>query len=281
MIAYRRLVPLVGVAVITLISGGFDSSTLSGQQTGNPDHEWCDRDYRGNRDQERYCEVREFTMRADGDPITVDGGPNGGIEVEGWDRAEIHVLAKVSTWDRRGDDAESIAADIEVEIGRIIRADGPRMRGSRSGGWSVSYRLMVPRESDLDLETVNGGIDITEVRGTINFRAVNGGIDLIGVGGDVRGRTTNGGIDVDLEGEQWVGAGLDIETTNGGVELTVPRDFRATLTTGTVNGGLNIDFPITIQGRINRRRITTELNGGGPTIRAVTTNGGVTVRRRG
>jgi hypothetical protein len=255
--------------------------TLSGQVAGDPNHEWCDSDYRGNRDQERFCEVREFTLRAGGGVITVDGGPNGGIDVQGWDRSEIHILAKVQAWDRRGGEPEVIVRDIVVETGSVIRADGPRMRGSWNPGWSVSYRLMVPNRSSLDLETVNGGIDITDVYGSIDFRAVNGGIDLVGVGGDVRGRTTNGGIDVDLEGAQWDGAGLDVETTNGGVVLSVPRDFRANLTTGTVNGGLNIDFPITIQGRINRRRITTELNGGGPTIRAVTTNGGVTVRRRG
>jgi hypothetical protein len=61
--------------------------------------------------------------------------------------------------------------------------------------------------------------------------------------------------------------------------MLIPEDYRARLETGTVNGGFRIDFPITIQGRITRRRITTDLNGGGPTIRAVTTNGGVVIRR--
>jgi hypothetical protein len=61
--------------------------------------------------------------------------------------------------------------------------------------------------------------------------------------------------------------------------MDIPDDYRATLTSGTVNGGLRIDFPIVVQGRINRRQITTDLNGGGTPIRAVTTNGGVTIRR--
>lgn len=252
------------------------------QQQGDSDHEWCDEEYREDRRAERYCEVREFTMAAGQGTVRVDGGPNGGIEVEGWDGNEIRILAKVQVWSRDGDDPQELAGRITVETGDVISADGPsfRERGRRRSGWAVSYQLMVPHRTDLSLETVNGGIGIADVSGSIDFRAVNGGISLQGVGGDVEGRTTNGGIDVDLEGDEWTGAGLDVETTNGGITMSIPEDFRATLHTGTVNGGFEIDFPIVVQGRVDRRRLTTDLNGGGAPIRAVTTNGGVTVRRR-
>ena len=43
---------------------------------------------------------------------------------------------------------------------------------------------------------------------------------------------------------------------------------------------MNIDFPVTVQGHFNGHRIETDIGGGGPTIRAVTTNGPLTVRRR-
>ena len=49
--------------------------------------------------------------------------------------------------------------------------------------------------------------------------------------------------------------------------------------TGTVNGGVDIDFPVTVQGKIGRR-ITTDLGRGGATIRLMTTNGGVDIRNR-
>lgn len=66
---------------------------------------------------------------------------------------------------------------------------------------------------------------------------------------------------------------------NGGVRLLIPDGYSAELVTGTVNGGIDIDFPITIQGRLGRR-ITTSLGDGGPTVRAVATNGGVQIQRR-
>lgn len=247
------------------------------QQTGDPDDEWCDGRNR-DRDRERYCEVREFTLEAR-DLVRVDAAPNGGIEVEGWDRNEILVRARVQTWSE-DDDPADIAPEVEILIGSEIRADGPRFRGRRRDRWSVSFEIMVPRESDLSLESVNGGIGISGVTGDMDFRTTNGGITLVDVGGDVRGSTTNGGLDVELEGDEWVGRGLDVRTTNGGVNLRIPENFRADLETGTTNGGFEIDFPITLQGRINRRQIRTELNGGGTPIRAVTTNGGVRVRRR-
>ena len=138
---------------------------------------------------------------------------------------------------------------------------------------------MVPRESNLEVETVNGGISIAEVSGESEFRATNGGISLDGLGGDVRGRTTNGGLHIELTGDKWDGRGLDVQTTNGGISVRVPDDYSAILESGTVNGSFRIDFPITVQGRLDRRRITAELGDGGRTIRVVTTNGGVEIRR--
>ena len=143
----------------------------------------------------------------------------------------------------------------------------------------MSYRVRVPKSTDLMLRTTNGGIDVAEVSGAIDFRATNGGVRLTGVAGDVRGHTTNGGLHVELAGDGFAGAGMDVETTNGGVTLVVPEDYDAELVTGTVNGGIDVDFPITVRGRIGRQLRTT-LGDGGPTIRAMTTNGGVKIRRR-
>ena len=167
---------------------------------------------------------------------------------------------------------------VEVNTGgREISSSGPRTEWDEEH-WVVSFKVSVPRNSDLALDTKNGGISIDGVSGRIRFETTNGGVAIDELAGDVRGRTTNGGISVRLSGDTWQGAGLDVETTNGGVTMRIPDGYSARLETGTVNGGLSIDFPITVQGRIDRR-ITTDLGAGGPTIRAKTTNGGVTIRK--
>jgi DUF4097 and DUF4098 domain-containing protein YvlB len=165
---------------------------------------------------------------------------------------------------------------VEIRTGRVIEANGPHT--ARNEGWSVSYELWVPRRTALRLRAHNGGIDLMELEGDVEARTTNGGIDMVGGSGQVRGRTTNGGLRLRLEGTRWEGAGVDLQTTNGGIEIVVPENYSAELETGTTNGGIQLDIPIMVQGRIDRV-IRTRLGDGGPRIRAMTTNGGVVVRR--
>jgi len=239
-------------------------------------NDWCS-ESRSNDSRGWFCEVREFDM-SPGAFDRVDAGPNGGIEVTGWGRNEIHVLAKVEGRARQDDIAEALVSDVRIDMdGMSLRADGPKTE--RRESWSVSYRVSVPHSYDLDLSTVNGGISIEGVSGQIEFSATNGGVSLADVGGDVKGRTTNGGMKIQLSGDQWDGTGLDVRTTNGGITFTLPDGFNAQLETATTNGSLSVDFPITVSGRIDRR-LTTQLGSGGPLLRAITTNGGVTIKQR-
>jgi len=239
--------------------------------------DWCIESRNNNNHRGWHCEVREFEM-SPGALDQVDAGPNGGIEVTGWGRDEVRVLAKVQGWARHDDIAADLVSDVFVGVdGMRLQADGPRTE--RREGWSVSYRISVPRQFDVDLSTVNGGISIEDVNGDIEFNATNGGVSLIEVGGDVRGRTTNGGLKIHLSGDQWEGEGLDVRTTNGGITFVIPDDFNADLESATTNGSLSVDFPITVSGRIDRK-LSTQLGSGGPLLRAITTNGGVTIKKR-
>ena len=96
----------------------------------------------------------------------------------------------------------------------------------------------------------------------------------------MRGSTTNGGLVIELAGDRWDGETLDVSTTNGGIVMTVPDNYSAHLETGTVNGGINVDFPVTVQGPINKQ-LAVNLGSGGATVKATTTNGGVRIRRAG
>lgn len=270
--AMKRTTVLVAAAVMMVAGTASVEAQWTPAGTG-----WCD-GQRGGGDSDRHCLALTAAF-TDAGRLMVDGGMNGGVEVEGWDGDRVEVRAKVWANARTEERARELAEAVRVEMrdGRL-GSDGPET--GRRESWGVSWEVRVPRATDLEIETHNGGISVTEVSGRIDFRALNGGVHLTGVGGDVSGRTTNGGLRVELDGSRWSGEGLDVETVNGGVTLLVPEDYSARLETGTTNGGFDIDFPLMVQGRLGRR-LAADLGEGGATIRAITTNGRVRVGRTG
>ncbi|MBL0161700.1 MAG: hypothetical protein IPP47_32265 [Bryobacterales bacterium] len=243
----------------------------------------CEDKSQGDNRRNRVCEMRESTIAANG-KLAVDAAPNGGIRIAGWDKNEILVRAKVEAW---GDsDAEARGRLTEVRIatsGNSVKADGPKSSGNWGGNqkWSVSYEVFVPKKIDLKLDTVNGGINVADVRGNMKFQTVNGGVTLARMAGMVRGETVNGGVHVDLAGNTWEGEGLELETVNGGVTVAVPAAYSASFHAGTVNGGMNSDFEgASIQGKHGPKKMDLKLGAGGPTVRLETVNGGVKIRRK-
>ncbi len=237
----------------------------------------CDQNTWKQKDRGGFCEIREQALTTTG-RFRVDGGINGGVSVKGWKRADVVLRAQVQTNAEDDSAARGLSTQIRIDTSAgQIRAQGPQVTGRRSG-WSVSFELMVPERTDLLLKTLNGGISISDVHGRIEFAAVNGGVHLSRLAGDVEGHTTNGGLSVELVGDRWEGTKLDTYTSNGGVTLRVPERYSANFETGTENGRLTLDIPVNVRGDISKR-LKLDLGSGGPLVRVVTTNGGVTVRK--
>jgi hypothetical protein len=257
---------------------------LRAQRTSfDTDADWLESCRSGNwnrgDDRGRACEVRQVPLKLSGRAIEIDGRQNGSIRVRGWDGDSVRVTARLQSNAENDEEAAAMLKEVRVIAdGRSIRAEGPNNWRSHQG-WSASYVVWVPRKFDLSLEATNGALGVEGVSGRLDLRTVNGSLALTDVGGDVHARTQNGSLNVQLAGAGWDGAGLDAETQNGSVRLAVPDKFAAQLETGTVNGSIHTDFPVTIQGRISRR-LSLPLNGGGKTIRALTTNGTVRISRR-
>lgn len=268
-----RTLSLAAAVAVGLVGVGFAQS--NSQRFGRSADSWCGDGWNDRR--ASHCEVRESTVGGS-NPIDIDAGTNGGIRVRGWDRADVLVRAKIAAYADSQAEARSLASGVRVDtLGGRVRAEGPETGNGQS--WSVSFEVQVPRTAQLTLNTRNGGISIDDFRGAARFHARNGGVSLSNIGGDIRGETTNGGLSIELAGDRWDGEGLDVETHNGGVRMTMPEYYSAELETGTTNGQVSVDFPVTVRGTFGRR-LNTTLGSGGAKIRAITTNGGVTIRRR-
>jgi hypothetical protein len=225
------------------------------------------------------CDVREQTLNGIAS-LDVDTGGNGGIHVLSAPRSNTAVRFRIVANADSERDARNLIAGVVVSAdGGRIRATGPQTRARE--WWAVSVEVEAPRELPMTLMTRNGPITVEGVSGRTRFDTTNGPVALRDISGDVRGRTVNGPVDVELTGNRWNGDGLDIETTNGRVRMTVPSGYNAMLRAETNQGGIDIAFPIATQGRLSdRRRVDTTLGNGGAPLRIRTANGGVSVVRQ-
>ncbi|TGE29244.1 DUF4097 family beta strand repeat-containing protein [Hymenobacter metallicola] len=240
----------------------FTSSCEYGQYTHN--------------DRQRHCETRDLVLAAPkSGALTIDGQRNGGISVKSWAGKDVRVRARVQTWGNDEAAAKAQAAGIQISTANnMLQATAP----DGENDWAVSYEVFVPEKMALALKTHNGGISLQDVRGPVTFEAQNGGVNISGSGGDVRGRTQNGGLHITLAGKKWEGKGLDVATQNGGISWKLPADYSAQFISSTQHGSVDTDFGTSVKGKIGRE-IAVNLGQGGAPVKAVTTNGGISVRR--
>lgn len=264
----RVLLPAAGAAL--LFVGG--AAAAEPKSLACQDSNW-------DADKHRVCEMREMTIAAMRS-LAVDASPNGGIKVSGDTRSDILVRARVEANAPSESEAKSLLSRVTIKTaGGEVSADGPTSLG-RDMSWSVSYEVLTPQRIDLNLKTVNGGINISSVSGDVAFKTTNGGVNLSGLSGKVTGGTTNGGVNVSLDGDRWNGELMDVRTTNGGVHLTVPNNYSAKLEAGTVNGGFSSDLPVTMSGSMDKKHVEGSIGSGGAPIKIHTTNGGISIKRK-
>ena len=237
--------------------------------------------YGGRRS--RLCDVRELTL-GPSSRLEIEPGRNGGVTVRGWSQNSILVRARVEAWADSDSEARSVASQVRVEAaGGRIRGTGPDLNGlfnwNEDRNWAVSFEVFTPFNTDLTIDSHNGGITISDVRGQIDVETHNGGLRMTRVAGDIRGQSHNGGIQADIDGNTSDIRQIDLSTHNGAITLSVPSSFGARVETQTHHGRLESDFPITVRGRLDGGDMNFNIGAGGPLVRLGTHNGGIRLRR--
>lgn len=232
----------------------------------------------------RACEIRETTLGPSG-RLDVEPGHNGGITVKGWSQNNVLVRAQVETWAPTDANARAVASQVRVDAnGGVIRATGPDSNsytgtGNWNEGWAVTFEIFAPWNTDLKLESHNGSVFVSDIRGRVELQSHNGSVRLARVSGDVTGETHNGEIQAELSGNSWDGRQLELKTYNGSVTLSMLGSFSASVETSSFHGGVSSDFPINVTGRIDSGDMRFNLGSGGPPIKVSTHNGGIRLRR--
>ncbi|MBN1831383.1 MAG: DUF4097 family beta strand repeat protein [Deltaproteobacteria bacterium] len=218
---------------------------------------------------------------------------NGGIELSSWSQDKVEIVSEVKVRAGSRREAEDLLEEVEIVVDydsdRIrVEADYPKHLGKNgffkwafgsNGGVWVRYWIKVPEKTNIDLKTVNGGIETENVEGKAELRTTNGGIEASDIKGSISVQTTNGSVRVKVDSFSNSDE-ITIRTVNGSVRLALPSNVSADLEAGTVNGSIRTDFPLTVRGRLTKRNLDGKIKDGGGSIILGTVNGSVTVSER-
>jgi DUF4097 and DUF4098 domain-containing protein YvlB len=143
------------------------------------------------------------------------------------------------------------------------------------------------------LETGSGSIHATNVHGAATLETGSGDLDLdLSGAGDVKAQTGSGsirihGVSGGLRAEAGSGeievtgnpaAEWRLESGSGSIHANVGDTAKFTLNAETGSGSIHVDMPVMMQGQLNKQHIVGMVNGGGPTLRAATGSGSITIR---
>ena len=243
------------------------------------DADWLERcdQFGWHHDQETHCEVRPVRVAASG-ALALEAD-NGMTHLTGAERRDVALRARISAAGDTEREARENAAAVRIVVnGSRVRASAPR--GVR---FAVDWIGEVPRAYDLELESQNGPVTVERVRGRLQVDAQNGPVRLDDVAGSVMARTQNGPLEVTVA-ERDIGAdGIELESTNGPLELRLPSGVDARVEVSTTNGPLSlrgVDLEVRRRSRYGPAGSASgTLGSGGPLISASTQNGPLTLRQ--
>jgi len=221
---------------------------------------------------------------------------NGGVAVSTWKEDKVEIKAvKVARNDEK--DLKDVEIRVEQSAGHVsVKAIWPKFR--LHFNVNVDFEIKVPEGVILDeVETVNGGIEVTGRYGRAVAGTTNGSVTVEDASGELKASTTNGGIQVSrfegkLQAETTNGNirlerltfkdGISAETTNGSITLAIasPETLNANLLARTTNGHITVDFPVTLKNLTqSKHRVEAKIGQGGPEISLETTNGSIKITK--
>jgi septal ring-binding cell division protein DamX len=168
-------------------------------------------------------------------------------------------------------------------------------------GWksrSENITIYVPTKTSLKLSATNGRMLTVEgVEGDMELNATNGGIQLTDVSGSVVAHALNGKIVAKFKAVDPTKP-MSFSSMNGTIDVTLPASLKANLKMQTAMGDVFTDFDVKMQptstkvekaepkpGERTRNRIRMEtvtlgaINGGGPDYSFKNFNGNIYIRK--
>lgn len=210
----------------------------------------------------------------------------GSIQIEGTDADDVRIAAEIEVRDARSKEkARRFLDDIEIRVEETPGAVYVRtlvpgdFLDNMDEEYEVHYKIRVPRRVQIDAELDVGNVQVDGVSGRICVETHVGEIEMKVEEGSVEASSNVGRIEVSLG--QFDGEGrLRFETNVGDIRLTLPSDLAVRLDASVNIGNVDCDFDVaTDRNTFIGERVSGDINGGGPTLKARANIGSVRLRR--
>jgi DUF4097 and DUF4098 domain-containing protein YvlB len=213
-------------------------------------------------------ETRDDTFSVDAAPKILVNNDNGQIDVVTGNEGTVNVRATI----RRPDDVEYGVVQEGDTIRVEVRVSSVRGFGTDAG---AEITVTLPADTNVDLRTSNGGIEVVDIQNSGKLRTSNGRISLENVKGEFQVNTING--DIDFRGEMTAGGMNQLTTSNGSVEVTLLGEPSVKLDATTSNGEIICKLPL-MATESGVKRLVGVVGGGDAGLVIKTSNGSITVQ---
>jgi hypothetical protein len=216
-------------------------------------------------------------------------GINGDVSAEPATGDQIEVTATKHARRSDPDEVRLVVAEHDGGVticavypnahGRTTTCDAEGLHNSNTNNndVEVDFTIHVPHGVNFDGNTVNGRVEATNLTGTVELATVNGGARLETSGGEASAETVNGSVTAIVHS---LGTRpMRFHSVNGGINLSLPAGLSADVDARTVNGSIDSDFAISVQGRMSPRHLTGRIGQGGRTLDLETVNGSIRLRQ--
>jgi hypothetical protein len=234
------------------------------------------RDDRDDRDRARYSEI-EFETRKVGNDVIIcalradDDCDDDGISTNGdHDRNSRNLRAEFTVKVPKGVKIQVVTGNGEIET--IGTGAGVV---ARSGNGAVHVEA---HGDGVNASSGNGDVEVLGAGAPVSAHSGNGAIEVTTTLGPVQATTGNGNIDVEMGSLKTV-ENMSFRSGNGRVSVTLPADYNGELESSTGNGHLISDFPLSVEGRLDRQRVRATIGKGGPRLRMTSGNGNIVLRK--
>jgi DUF4097 and DUF4098 domain-containing protein YvlB len=105
------------------------------------------------------------------------------------------------------------------------------------------YELIVPAGAAANLQTLNGSVRVRDLEGDLELHSVNGNVQVSGARRSVKAQTVNGRVEAEAASLP-AGASWNLQTVNGAVRATLPKDAKFDWSASTMGGEIASTFSL-------------------------------------